>query len=291
MTTIIDILASGRDNAKRWLAENKTDDGYADISDSNWETSLAVIDGIELDKVRLCDRTIFPNFVNSKITRSEFRSLTTDGHFWGGGNEWNGCSFSTSILQSVISPQNLFVDCTFQDIVFEGYIACETLFESCRFLNCKFDSLRTKPRRSSRWTISRMANHGSSLQFVGCEFVQTTFLHCVFADAAFQNNRLTDSIAIECDFTGVNSDCPWWSESAQSDLFVSYLDQVLAGMALQLGSNSSAVKALTHYRMEYVAGDNKSKDYSACLYGGDVPDRELDAAEEIIDRLGARFGF
>ena len=72
---------------------------------------------------------------------------------------------------------------------------------------------------------------------------------------------------------------------------MSYLDQVLAEMALQLGSNSSAVKALTHYRMEYVAGDNKSKDYSACLYGGEVPDRELDAAEDIFDRLGARFGF
>lgn len=290
MVTIIDILSSGLENARQWLAENKANDGYVDISHSDWESSLAVINGVELDKVRLACRAVYPNFVNSKITDSEFSNLTTDGHFWGGGNEWQGCLFSSCLLRSVISPQNLFVDCIFKDVDFDGYVACETLFASCRFLNCKFESLRTKPKRSTRWAISQMAALGSSLQFVGCQFDQPTFSHCIFTDTAFKNSNIVDPVAKECDFTNINSDRKWWPDSAQSDVFVSYLNRVIAEILAQLGPNSSAAKALSTYKVAYVRGDNKSKDYSACLYEGNVSDRELEVVEDIFDRLGPRFG-
>ncbi|MGC3969728.1 MAG: hypothetical protein QM775_21070 [Pirellulales bacterium] len=290
MVTIIDILSSGRENAHLWLSENRASDGYADISNSDWETSLAVIDGVELDRVRLTGRTIFPNVVNSKIIESEFSTVTTDGHFWGGGNMWQRSSFSASLLRSVISPQNLFVDCIFKDVVFDGYVACETLFESCQFLNCKFESLRTKPKRNNRWAISQMAGLGSSLQFVSCEFDRSEFHHCVFSDSAFKSSKLVGITASECDFTNINSDCKWWSDSAQGDVFVSYLNEVLAEITLQLGPNSSAAKALSTYKVGYVQGDNKSKDYSACLYDGNVPDRELEVVEDIFDQLGPRYG-
>ena len=249
-----------------------------------------MIDGVELARVRLTGRTIFPNVVNSKIIESEFSTVTTDGHFWGGGNTWLRSSISVSVLRAVISPQNLFVDCTFNDVVFDGYLACETLFQSCQFLNCKFKSLRTKPKRSNRWSISEMAGLGSSLQFVSCEFDRSEFHRCVFSDSAFQNSNLVGVTASECDFTNINSDRKWWSDAAQSDVFVAYLNEVLAEIALQLGPNSSAEKALSTYKVGYVQGDNKSKDYSACLYDGDVPDRELEVVEKIFDQLGPRHG-
>jgi uncharacterized protein YjbI with pentapeptide repeats len=289
MATIIDILSSGRENALKWLANNRRGDGFADISGGDWESSLAVIDGVELERVCLSNRVILPNLINSKINDSEFVNLTTDGHFWGGGNEWYRCSFSTSLLRSVISPQNLFVGCVFKQTVFDGYVPCETLFESCRFLSCKFESLRPKPKRRARWAISQMAQLGASLQFIGCEFDHTEFRRCVFADSAFKSSHFIDPMATECDFTGINSESRWWPDSAQSDVFVSYLDQLIAELILTLGPTSCAVKALVIYKEDYVRGDNKSKDYSACLYGGDVPDSELDVVEDIFDRLGSRF--
>ena len=290
METIIEALSSGPEDARRWLTANRANDGYADISQSAWDSSLAVIHGVGLDKVRLAGRTISPNFVNCVWRDSEFLDLTTDGHFWGAGNEWHNCSFTTSVLCLVISPQNLFAGCTFNDVVFEGYVACETLFESCRFMNCKFESLRTIPKRRSRWAVGRMASLGSSLQFVGCEFHHPEFRYCVFADSVFSKSRFVDPMATECDFTYINSDHKWWPDSTQCDVFVSHLDHVITEIIAQLGNDSPAAKSLLRYRNEYVCGHTFSKDYSACLYDGTVPDPDLDVVEGIIDQVGPRFG-
>jgi len=135
-----------------------------------------------------------------------------------------------------------------------------------------------------------MATLGSSLQFVNCEFDCIEFRHCAFSNSAFKNSSFVDAIASECEFANIDSDRQWWPDSAQGDVFVSFLDEVIAEINLKLGPDSSVAKALSDFKTEYVRGDRKSKDYSACLYDGNVSNRELRVVENILDRLGPRFG-
>lgn len=287
---MLDILASEQDEAREWLSSHRGADGYADISDGAWDSSLAVINGIRFDRARLEGRAIYPNFVNSTFTDCVFRRLVTDAHFWGAGNRWTGCVFAESSLRSIISPQNVFNSCTFEEVSFDGYLAHETLFESCRFVRCKVVSLRAKTHRRPHWAISEMATLGSSLQFINCKFPYTKFRHCCFGDVAFRNCDFENSVASECDFTGVNSDGRWWRESAQADVFVSFLDQAIGEIIARVGPDASAARKLSEYRQGYAEGNINSKDYTACLYNGSVPNKELDVVEQILDQLGPRFG-
>jgi hypothetical protein len=143
--------------------------------------------------------------------------------------------------------------------------------------------------RRSAWAIARMASNGSSLQFVACKFTHTDFLHCSFADCAFVKSEFDNTAAKASDFTNIRSDLKWWSDSEQCEVFVTFLNEAVGQFAAELGDNSTAVAALSKYRTDYVSGVITSKDYSVCLYNGEVPDKELDVVDRILDRLESQF--
>jgi uncharacterized protein YjbI with pentapeptide repeats len=136
-----------------------------------------------------------------------------------------------------------------------------------------------------------MAAIGCSLQFAKCQFDHAEFRYCVFANSAFSENIINEPVVTECDFTNTKADAQWWPATAQTDVFVSYLNLLIAEILGTLGPKSVAAGALSIYRNGYTSGENASKDYSACLYNGDVSNQELDVVEDIINRIGPQFDY
>jgi hypothetical protein len=72
---------------------------------------------------------------------------------------------------------------------------------------------------------------------------------------------------------------------------MAFLDAAISGIRTKLGSECESVRALETYKASYAAKQTSSKDYSAVLYGGKVPDRELDVVEKILDKVSTSFPF
>jgi uncharacterized protein YjbI with pentapeptide repeats len=282
---IIEELVSHPSNAPTLLVKYRGPDGYADISDDEWGRSLAVIKGVEFDRIQLMGREIGPNFVECNFKEARFVQVATDAHFWGAGNRWHRCLFSQANLKQVISPRNKFTDCIFENVTVANYQACETIFTACKFAACEIQSLRT---------VRNLQRNGAlepALQFVGCIFDQTRFVNCSFKDVVFRNCTFRVPVVENCDFAGIDADVSWWPRASEVDLFVVFLDQVIEKLHRRLGNKSKAAAVLQDYRSAYVEGRTASKDYSADLYAGGVSDKELDVVEEVLDKLGPRFGF
>lgn len=286
---MIEQLIRSPDDAARWLDGIRGADGVADLSSLQWESSLVVIQRVSLEKVRVCDVDILPDIVTSQITESEFNHISSDAHFWGADNRWNNCTVNACELKNMISPKNLFEGCRFENCSITGYRPYMTLFRRCKFVNCAFRNVTAVPVRRRDWPTAEMATVGSSLQFTDCTFEGSTFRHCRFRDVAFRRCIFANVCVDSCSLEGVNSDVEWWGEVEETDLFLAFLDEAIRQISEQLGSNSVAVCALRRYRNEYAGGATTSKDYSACLYSGDVPDSELDRIEELLDELELQY--
>lgn len=282
---MIEQLMTSSDDAARWLGSIRGADGVADLSSLEWASSLVVIQRIRLEKVRLCDVEILPNLVKSQISDSEFNKVSSDSHFWGAENRWRNCTFNVCELKNVISPRNLFEGCYFENCVIVGYRGFETLFHRCEFVNCELRNVSAEAPQGGDWLTPEMAAVGSSLQFMECAFERSIFTHCRFRDVAFRECTFSDVGVESCSFEDVNSDVEWWGEVGDADLFVAFLDEAIRQISEQLGATSKAACKLTQYRDEYASSATANKDYSACLYSGDVPDSELDRVEQILDEL------
>lgn len=283
---IIQELASGPFNVESVLAVYRGADGFADLSGANWRGSLVVIKGLEFNRIRLEDCEIKPNFVECTFSDSHFIRVFTDNHFWGSNCRWSQCTFLECELKNLRSPGFVFENCVFERTRIDDYRAYETVFKSCTFLECEFRLVRAV---TGTWSTGRKSSD-PNLEFEACSFQGASFVNCNFNQVAFRNCSFDQPRMKDCSFTGVQADSRWWPQEANVDLFVAFLDELIPILAKRIGTQSRSVGILNSFRESYVSGTNSSRDYSAGLYGGSVPDDELDIVEEILDDVAPRFG-
>lgn len=268
--------------------------GLKDISKDKWGSTLAIINGVTLERVRLANRSILPDFRGCTFLGCEFDRVRTDGHFWGASNVWKDCLFQDACLTGVVSAGNRFERCRFQRTEFLAYQAADTIYVGCIFTETSFVGLgafvATSP--SDHPELLALNEHlpwGSkhALAFVDCRFVRCTFATSMLRHVLFADCQFTETAAATCDFTGVRSDRQWWPDSAQCNLHHALLDALIEEAATVCGPKSVVIGKLLRARTDLRAG--KSVDLTAELYALDVPDSEVDKLEPAMNRLMQRF--
>jgi len=285
---VIERLLGQRGDAREIL--RLPGDGYVDISDAEWG-ELEILRDLTFHRVVLAQQEIAVNFVDCLFRESRFRGLHSTGHFWGAGNRWERCDLSGINLADVISPANVFEQCAFEDVSLVGYKPAKTVFRRCRFSRLRLEGFRVVDNATLKGDPD-LERRGARVAFVQCEFDQPYFSKCFFEGVAFDGCQVSGAVVEACDFRGVITDQPWWKADERSgDPFIAFLQELIDVTAERLGKESASYDALDGYRRDYVSGRTTSRDYSAVLYGGQVPDRELDLLEEIFDDIEGRYPF
>ena len=284
---MIERLATKHSERHDWIDSMRGSDGIANLSDLDWGSAAVAIGDVSLTKIRLEKIDTSSFFWNCRFNSSFFSQVTSKGGFWGSYNEWRECHFDVCILEDVISPGNLFEDCTFRSCGILGYQASKTVFRRCVFeISTLSDVVAIENREGSFKSIKKRDN--VSVRFEQCVFTNSTFIRCAFRNACFSECQFTNIRVESCSFDGIDSDTHWWGKSEETDLFVAFLDEVIRRAELELGPSAKTIEVLVDFRHRYQAGEVGKLGYSEFLYGGRIPDAELDCLEPILDELEDR---
>ncbi|MCE9555174.1 MAG: hypothetical protein K8T91_17635 [Planctomycetes bacterium] len=267
----------------RQLLGMPEDSGILDLSDFDWKGQFEVVRGVKFDRTRLASVTISTNFVECTFENCEFSKIRSHGHFSAAGNTWQRCRFNKLTLIDLIAPQSRFIDCEFRDVSIRGFHPCQTLFDQCHFANFSVGGLRCQIVGNKSMQLPEIVRTGASTLFRTCRFDSGAFTGCYFADICFENCAVADTRFIDCDFRGTVGSDMWWRQIPSGDPFHAFLRVVLQGIEKRLGRSSRAFVAFSAYAADYQQQKTQSRDFSACLYDGSVPNNELDAIESIID--------
>lgn len=274
-------------DAVELMALTRAGDGVADLGCLDWQGALIVLRGLAFKKVRLVDVEVRPNFVECVIEDSDFSRLRSYAHFWGAEDHWARCRFTDIELQDVISPQSRFEDCVFKGVRLANYRPCETVFSRCTFIHTTFVGMKTR-------TATGLVRHpelqkGVSTVFANCSLSCCVFQNCYFDKTEFRESRFIDVKTENCDFAGITADHRWWPEGTEGDPFVAFLDEVLEMIRTRLSGQSKAYRAMRKYAENFRSGQTSSRDYSACLFDGQVPYRDLRKIEDGLDEIEAKY--
>jgi uncharacterized protein YjbI with pentapeptide repeats len=288
---VIQKLRGQRGDVRKILGAQGDPNEYINISDDQWGGELAILQDLTFHRVELSQQEITVNFVRCLFRESRFQRLHSSSHFWGAENRWERCELSGVNLTDVISPANVFEECRFEDVSLVDYRPAQTLFRGCHFGRLRLEGFRVVQNAAVKGD-SDLERHGVQTAFVQCEFDQPFFSKCFFAGVAFESCNVTGATVDSCDFRGAISDQPWWRANEDGgDPFVAFLQEVVGIAGERLGRRSASFIALDRYLRDYESGRTKSRDYSAVLYGGSVPDRELDLLEDVLDDVEKRYPF
>jgi uncharacterized protein YjbI with pentapeptide repeats len=265
--------------------------GPVDLSSMDWGEQFVVIRGIQLDSVTIADSRVAANFVECKFDGCVFEEVVSDGHFSGAGNEWNSCRFKNCKLSDLIAPQSRFTSCEFDEVEIDGFRLCQTVFNDCSFQSVSIRGLTTRKIGDRSLQLPETVAKGASALFRNCEFNHSDFTGCKFNDVCFEDCKVAETEFKSCSFEDVISRDEWLRNVQSSDPFITFLDAAISGIRAKLGSDCESVRALEKYKTTYVSTQSKSKDYSEVLYDGNVPDKELDVVEKILDKVSTSFPF
>jgi uncharacterized protein YjbI with pentapeptide repeats len=286
---MIDLLTRNRGNIRTILGVDGEE--LLDISHADWANRFEVIRGLELNRVRLADTKVAVNFVECSFDLCEFSHIETQSHFFGAGNIWRGCKFDNLDFVDIISPQSRFIDCEFRDSRIRGFRLCQTLFDSCQFFKCKIGGIASRSVGNPSMQLPEVSKLGANALFQSCGFSGIAFEGCRLDKVGFADCQIADNEFTNCDFSEAIGDDTWMKQLPKGDPFLAFLDALLEGIEKQLGSDSAAMRELSSYSDSYRSGKTTSKDYSACLYSGRVPDQELDDLQKTLDQTEAAFPF
>jgi hypothetical protein len=156
-------------------------------------------------------------------------------------------------------------------------------------MDCVIGGISARRAGDKSLQLPEIVRAGATALFCRCHFDRGSFAGCAFADVGFEKCEVRHTQFINCDFRNVVGPDRWWTQVESGDPFNSFLDTVLNGIEERLGRDSSAFLSLSGFAKEYRLGRTQDKDYSACLYTGDVPEEELDAIQEILDQAESAF--
>lgn len=126
-----------------------------------------------------------------------------------------------------------------------------------------------------------------TLGFIGCRFERCSFENSIVRQILFAECEMIDNTANTCDFTGIRAEPAWWAASAQCNMEHAYLHALIETATAACGPESIVVGKLLAARTDMRAG--KEADFSAAMYGEDVPGAELDKLERVTPKLDPRF--
>lgn len=230
------------------------------------------------------DITMGVDFDSCVFDSCDFLKLRSDAHLWGNDNRWTRCTFREVALRDVASPGNRFESCGFERVSLVNYQVSATVFEGCNFLESVISGLRGRPSAASGFSQRHTREQMPAVEFLRCEFRNVVFRESYFENVRFQDCRFPLAVAIDCNFDGVTSDLEWWGAQG-ADPFVAFLRRLLEAVESELGPNGTALAVLGRYVEAYVSGATQSRDFSSCLYEGEIPNHELDIVEDVVARL------
>lgn len=262
-----------------------------DLSSDDWGRLFVVIRGIRFDLATIKKTKFAVNFVECNFEECNFDEIVTDGHFSGAGNEWINCRYKKMKLSDLIAPQSRFLHCTFDEVKIDGFLVCQTVFRDCTFRNVSIRGLATRRVGNRKLQLPETIAKGATALFQNCRFEQSDFTACKFNDVCFDGCTVVESRFQNCSFDEVISSDSWLQDFRSSDPFTAFLDAAISEIRKKLGNECESVKALEIYRASYASKQTNSRDYSAVLYGGKIPDSELDVVDKILDRVERSFPF
>lgn len=282
-------LVNRTGDAVEMLGLRRGHKGIVSLNDFDWKGAQIVLNGLLFKRVSLEGVDIRPNFVECIIEDSEFRRLRSYAHFWGAANRWLRCQFVDIRLQDVISPQSRFEKCRFEDVRLINYRPCTTVFSQCTFTRSTLFGMKTTiaTRHSAQPELDKSLN----AVFSDCFFNDSIFRNCYLKGIGFRRSTFSNVKAENCDFDGVVSDNQWWEPASEGDPFIAFLDEVVEMIGQRLGVSSQAHCAMKAYRDDFVSGRTASRDYSVCLFDGQVPYQDLVKIEDGLDDIEARYPF
>ena len=265
------------------------DDGRVlDLSGLKW-SSAGIVNGVIFQRVRIANTRFRPDLVECVLEDSVFSGIRSEHHFSGAGNLWRNCVFQDLNALGLIAPQNRFLDCQFENLTLRGPVLCQTYFENCSFVGCTIQGMSTARVGDKTKQLPDLVKSGGTVLFRDCVFKRSLFNGCSFSHVVFEDCQLDETRCIECDFRDAFGRDAWLKQMESGDPFKMFLREILHGVEQRLGRESQAYRALAEYAEGYLSGENPSKDYSACLFTGEVPDDELDAIETVFDEAEYTF--
>lgn len=260
-----------------------------DLSAFDWEDSFEVVRGVIFNNVEIKGVEISSNFVECKFVDCSFDTIDSNGHFSAAGNSWYDCKFNKVKITDMIAPQSRFVGCKFKNSEFLGMALCQTLFDSCDFSNCSISGIKSHRVGNKSLMIPELTDIQAYALFRNCRFDDSLFKGCQFSDIRFEQCETNNLEFVGCDFKNTLGPDKWWHSIKSSDPFDEFLKTIIEQIEIKLGDQSRALYRLSEFAKQYRESEFKNKDYSACLYEGDVSDEELDAIDEILENAEIAF--
>lgn len=258
--------------------------GSVDLSGIDWASRPVTLKKLVFRDVFFADLTMGVDFDSCVFESCHFLKVKSESHLWGVDNRWVECKFSEIQLRDVASPGNRFEGCEFDELSLVNYQVATTVFERCRFSESLVSGLRGLLGAGEGSLRHYEEKEAPSADFRHCEFENVVFRESYFENVSFGECRFQRTVAIDCDFSGVSSDVLWWA-AQEADPFASFLVRLLAAVESELGPSCAATVALRRYVDAFVSGVTVSRDFSACLYKGNIPDHELDIVEDVVAKL------
>jgi hypothetical protein len=288
--SILDTLEKNRGDV-RAILKIPDGGGYFDLSDPAWSKTSVVLSELNFKRIKLYRTEVKANIVSSVFSDCLFDELLSVGHFWSADNKWKDCVYTRCHFEDAICPQNYFERCTFTDLHLIGSTIYETVFRECTFVDAHFEGVAVERSRNTRKPYAELELFDSCVVFERCRFERPEFSKCRFHDVAFIDCEIVDPVNNNSDFSGVKGFPIWWDDAVGIDPFVAFLEEVLTMIEKKLGKESRAYLRMLDYQQRYLLGATKSKDYSLCLYEGDVPDSELKKIENWLEKIERRYGW
>lgn len=265
--------------------------GVVDVSGFGWGDVLAILADLTFSSMRWSNLELRVDFTRCQFTDCLFEGVWSEGHMWAASNRWERVRFHSTQIRSAVCPLNRFEYCTFEDFKLTGTNAYRTVFRDCTFLDAEITGFRALAGGGDELAWLEDFDQQKTVVFVRCTFARTRFVRSSFRGVAFEGCSF-DHVSVEdCDFRGAIGDLAWIPEgSGVGDPFLAFLGEVLSLIERKLGSRSRAYGVFGEYERRYAGGLTRDKDYSACLYEGGLPDRELDAIEGELAGLEAAAG-
>lgn len=284
---MIEALRGKRGDVREILGRVPSDEDLLDLSQEKWDGVPEVLNHLTFSRVRLADSHINVDFADCVFENSRFERVTSEGHFWSRGTRWRGCDFVGVAISLGICPGNVFDHCLFDAVALTAFRPASVTFRACHFRNLAVDGMRAVLPAGLASTDSE--GHLGNVVFVDCVFERPRFRNCEFAGIQFLRCRVIDPDVEASNFDGVMWDHPWHTVDAGREPFLAFLEELLAFARDHFGTTSKSYLSLSAYADAYRTGKAPSRDYSAVLYSGDVPDAELDVLEDAIDSISVRY--
>jgi len=264
--------------------------GPLDLSDAKDWTRPEVLRDLRFDEIFISEAEIRLNFVECRFTGCVFRRVRSDAHFWGADDIWTRCVFEDSNLARMISPMNSFRDCRFQNSTITNFRPYQTLFENCSFTGFAFQGIKAELIQNAQMRNAALDSISGSVLFRKCRFLRSSFRECYFDGIVFEACEFADVSIEACDFSGIVSDFRWWGDR-NDDPFAAFLSKALDLIDKQCGKSSQAYQVFHKYVTDYCTGNTQDKDFSACLYSGNVSRDEVQRVSKELKRLVNQFRF